>query len=154
MTTPSPTAEGTGPPTEDPRRPSNTPSDGDARRPSIAQATSAPKFVTKPVIKPGTTDGGGKKLVLECTIEANPKPGITWSRGDQPLLESDRLKVVQDEMSATVWRLALEIIAPKSDDAGTYKVSCKNRYGEANATLNVNFGAMRNTRPHTILVHT
>ena len=148
MTTPSPTTDGTGPPAADPRRPSDTPPDSDARRPSIAQGTSAPKFVTKPVIKPGTTEGGGKKLVLECTVEANPKPGITWSRGDQPLLESDRLRVVQEEMGATVWRLALEIIAPKSDDAGTYKVSCKNRYGEANATLNVNFGA-QHTRAHT-----
>ncbi len=47
----------------------------------------APSFTQKPAIK---QVDGGKKIVFECRIAANPLPTLTWFRDNVQLSEGGR----------------------------------------------------------------
>jgi Immunoglobulin I-set domain len=64
-----------------------------------------PRFPKKPTIRQE-----GDILVMECVLEANPKPEITWFRGSTRLAEGQkRLKFVQKETAKDTYLIALEI---------------------------------------------
>lgn len=50
----------------------------------------APTFTKKPAIR---QEDDGKRLLFECKIQADPKPGVSWSHNGALVAESDRHKV-------------------------------------------------------------
>ncbi|XP_047105588.1 obscurin isoform X3 [Schistocerca piceifrons] len=64
---------------------------------------------------------------LSCLVVGEPKPVVQWFKNDQVVLESNRVKVREDEEGRSFLRLepALHI------DVGIYKVVARNRVGQA-----------------------
>ena len=50
----------------------------------LSSRGAAPSFLQKPVIKQAD---GGKKILFECKIAADPKPTLTWYREDKVISE-------------------------------------------------------------------
>lgn len=51
----------------------------------------APTFSKKPCIK---QEDEGKRLLFECTIQADPRPIISWIHDGKPVIDSPRHKVI------------------------------------------------------------
>ncbi|CAH1785273.1 unnamed protein product [Owenia fusiformis] len=96
---------------------------------------SAPRFTIKPQIKQE-----GDKLVFHCQVEASPQPDISWSKGTANVVSSDRLNLTVDKNGTNKYDLKLVINNVQGSDEGSYKVTAKNRLGEVQATVNLNFG--------------
>jgi len=94
----------------------------------------APKFPKKPTIRQV-----GGNLVLECLLEANPFPKITWYHKTQVIQDGLRHKINKQDVSKDTYLLSLEIKEPSSDDGGTYKCNAVNELGESNANIALNF---------------
>ena len=93
----------------------------------------APKFSQPLKVKQEPT-----ALTFSCEVEANPRPTITWYRGETKLDASDRIKVRMDPVPKTtryLCSLAVTKLAPA--DYGVYKVDAKNQAGNKNTTLAV-----------------
>ena len=97
----------------------------------------APRFTQKPALR---QEDGGQRLVFQCVLEASPKPAISWFRGTTPLSSSDRLRMRVDSAGGNAYNVIMEILGVTQGDAGTYKVSAKNKLGEVSASINLNFG--------------
>ena len=94
----------------------------------------APRFPKKPTIKQkGTT------LILECLLEANPFPEITWFHGTKALTEGIRHRTKKVDSGKDQYTLSLEISDPTIDDGGLYKCNAVNELGESNANIALNF---------------
>ena len=100
----------------------------------------APRFTQKPALR---QEAGGK-LVFQCGLEASPQPEIFWFKGDAGLSASDRIKMRVEGKGGSAYNVIMEILGVKQDDAGTYKVTAKNRLGEVSASINLNFGGQWN----------
>ncbi|KAK7500459.1 hypothetical protein BaRGS_00008366, partial [Batillaria attramentaria] len=98
----------------------------------------APRFTQKPALR---QEDGGQRLVFQCVLEASPKPDISWSRGTTPLTSSDRVRMRVDSAGGSAYNVIMEILGVTQGDAGTYKVTAKNRLGEVSASINLNFSA-------------
>ena len=92
-----------------------------------------PVFVQKPQIKQVEN-----KIIFECQLTADPAPSITWLQGNKPLAPGNRHKMshTTDKNTHTI---SLEITGVGMQDGGEYKVLAKNNFGEATATINLNF---------------
>lgn len=96
----------------------------------------APRFTQKPVLK---QEDNGKLLVFQCTLEASPKPDISWFQGSTPLSQSDRIKMRVEPAGGNNYNVMMDIKGVTQADAGTYKVVAKNKLGEVSASINLNF---------------
>ncbi|XP_053693670.1 hemicentin-1-like isoform X2 [Sabethes cyaneus] len=70
----------------------------------------------------------GKPLALECGLEGNPKPSITWSY--RPLDELEEVPLRENGFTLT-----LPIISPEVE--GSYVCDGRNRHGSARRTITV-----------------
>lgn len=111
----------------------------DAGKPDVPDGK-APRFPKKPTIKQK-----GSILILECILEANPFPEITWFHGTKVISEGVRHKTKKTESGKDTWTLALEISDPTTDDGGTYRCNAVNELGESNANIALNFQSKFNT---------
>lgn len=102
-------------------------------RPKLPEGK-APRFPKKPTIRQV-----GGDLVLECIVEANPKPDISWYHGTKVIKEGTRHKAVIKEIDKDTFALSLEISDPSNDDGGTYRCNAVNELGESNANIALNF---------------
>jgi hypothetical protein len=107
-------------------------------QPPAPQGGKAPVFQQKPAIK---QLDGGKKVLFECKIAADPKPLLTWFRDVVQLSDGGRYRYIETEESPGVYYVGLELSNPQAVDAATYKLNAKNQYGESNANLKLNFDA-------------
>ncbi|KAJ8299697.1 hypothetical protein KUTeg_023757 [Tegillarca granosa] len=96
----------------------------------------APRFTQKPVLK---QEDNGNRLVFHCTLEASPKPDIQWFQGTTPINQSDRIKMRVEPSGGNKYNVMMDIIGVGQGDAGTYKVTAKNKLGEVSASINLNF---------------
>lgn len=86
------------------------------------QPEQAPKFTGG--LRDGNADEG-QELVLSAPFVANPVPEIIWSRNDQPLVASDRVRMTCDGKKAGL------VIAPAEvTDSGAYSCLLANPLGE------------------------
>ena len=76
---------------------------------------------------------------MECVLEAQPLPEITWFQGTKALKASDRLKMKQKETGKDTYLLTLEISNPSLADGGNYRCNAVNACGESNANIALNF---------------
>lgn len=105
----------------------------DEGKPQVEDAM-APRFPKKPTIRQK-----GNILVLECILEANPYPEITWFHGTKVIGDSSRYKRTRQETAPNTFQLGLEIHGPTIEDGGTYRCNALNEKGESNANIALNF---------------
>ena len=94
----------------------------------------APRFTQKPSLAQK-----GTSIVFNCEIEASPKPGVTWYRGDTVLGDSARITTeVTPSGGANKYKLSLVLEKGAPEDSGTYKVEASNAHGQMSANINLN----------------
>merc|ERR1711874_17120 len=96
-----------------------------------------PTFFRKP-----TSRQEGKRLHLECEIEALPRPEIFWYLGETRLEEGEKFcfyRAIQPS-NPNIHFVRLTINEPSSGDGGNYIVKAVNGVGEKECTLALNFG--------------
>lgn len=76
---------------------------------------------------------------MECVLEAQPLPEITWFQGSRALNHSDRIKMKSKEIGKHSYLLTLEINDPTISDGGNYRCNAVNSFGESNANIALNF---------------
>lgn len=94
----------------------------------------SPRFPKKPTIRQE-----GDLLIMECILEANPVPDISWFQGDKLIADSPRIKMSRKATSKDSYVLTLEITNPTQEDGGNYRCNAFNSYGESNANIALNF---------------
>jgi len=96
-----------------------------------------PTFFRKP-----SSRQEGKKLHLECEIEALPRPDIFWSLGDQIIQENEKYSFYRaiQPSNPNIHFVRLTINEPSTADGGNYVVRAVNSIGEKDCTLALNFG--------------
>ncbi|XP_050617392.1 muscle, skeletal receptor tyrosine-protein kinase isoform X4 [Macaca thibetana thibetana] len=77
--------------------------------------------ITRPPINVKIIEG--LKAVLPCTTMGNPKPSVSWIKGDSPLRENSRTAVLESG--------SLRIHNIQKEDAGQYRCVAKNSLGTA-----------------------
>jgi hypothetical protein len=97
----------------------------------------APRFPKKPTIKQD-----GDILVMECVLEANPVPDITWYQGTKVISDSNRVRMSRKATGKDTYLLTLEISNPTKEDGGNYRCNAFNNFGESNANIALNFQGM------------
>ncbi|GFR28824.1 putative twitchin [Trichonephila clavata] len=102
----------------------------------VADDEVAPTFTKKPTLR---EEDDGNKLVFECQLVTNPKAAIQWYRGDVALHDDQRTKVTTKEIGPNKYNITLELNDVFETDAGMYKVTAKNKFGEVSASINLNF---------------
>ncbi|GMR48821.1 hypothetical protein PMAYCL1PPCAC_19016, partial [Pristionchus mayeri] len=95
----------------------------------------APRFTQKPSIQQTPTGD----LLMECSLESDPSPSITWHHNGTPLPPSIRCVQTLSPVGASLYKATLVIKEPNADDGGSYKCNAKNPLGETNANINLNF---------------
>lgn len=76
------------------------------------------KNLTKKVLRPG------QLLRMEADVTGEPAPTITWTLKDQPLKNTDRLKIENEEHKTN-----FVLQKTKREDTGLYIVTAKNEFG-------------------------
>lgn len=95
----------------------------------------APRFTQKPSIQQTPTGD----LLMECVLEADPSPSITWQHAGTPLPSGDRVVQTLTNLQAILYKAILVIKEPNAGDGGAYRCTAKNQLGESNANINLNF---------------
>lgn len=93
-----------------------------------------PIFMEKPRI---LSENNGKLVIMECKVNANPKPEITWTKEGQIITETSQIKLYVDQLG-DAYKIRLELYEPNLEDSGLYKCNIKNKFGELNANLTLN----------------
>ncbi|XP_025782296.1 muscle, skeletal receptor tyrosine-protein kinase isoform X3 [Puma concolor] len=81
--------------------------------------------ITRPPINVKIIEG--LKAVLPCTTMGNPKPSVSWIKGDSALRENPRIAVLESG--------SLRIHNVQKEDAGHYRCVAKNSLGTAYSKL-------------------
>ena len=83
----------------------------------------------------------GPNIHLECLLEANPFPDITWYHGTKKVSEGAKYKIKKKDNGKDSYIVTLEIIDPSTEDGGKYHCNAVNEIGESNANIALNFEA-------------
>uniref|UniRef100_A0A3Q2DSB0 Striated muscle preferentially expressed protein kinase-like n=1 Tax=Cyprinodon variegatus TaxID=28743 RepID=A0A3Q2DSB0_CYPVA len=68
----------------------------------------------------------GRNARFDCKVSGTPPPKVLWSHFDQPLMESEDIRIVQEG-----GRHSLIISHVTNDDEGFYTIRARNSHGEA-----------------------
>lgn len=79
---------------------------------------------------------------MECVLEGNPAPEITWFQGQKVIADSNRVRLMRKSCGKDTYLLTLEISSPTREDGGNYRCNAFNTYGESNANIALNFQGM------------
>ncbi|CAF1208181.1 unnamed protein product [Didymodactylos carnosus] len=100
----------------------------------------APRFSTPPAIR--QTPNDSNLLFIECQVQASPKPEVTWFQNDKKLPATAKYKqVIKVSSTPNTFDISLEINQLGQTDAGTYRITVKNKTGEVSANVDLNFAA-------------
>ncbi|CAI4226474.1 unnamed protein product [Auanema sp. JU1783] len=95
----------------------------------------APRFTQKPSIQQTSTGD----LLMECQLEADPQPTISWQHASVVIPSSARVIQSLSSIGENLYKASLIIKEPNAGDGGAYKCTAKNQFGESNANINLNF---------------
>ena len=76
---------------------------------------------------------------MECILEANPMPEITWFRKDVKITENQRISYECLKAKKHRFLLTLTIKNPTLADGGMYRCNAFNPFGDSNANIDLNF---------------
>ena len=77
--------------------------------------------------------------MMECILEANPMPEITWFRKDVKITENQRISYECLKAKKHRFLLTLTIKNPTLADGGMYRCNAFNPFGDSNANIDLNF---------------
>jgi hypothetical protein len=97
-----------------------------------------PKVEGKPA---DVTVNVDQPAVLECTFSGLPKPEITWLKDNVPIIADQRVTIHEDKPNVH----SLHISQSQLDDKSTYICKAKNRFGEAEAKMNLIVNSIKPT---------
>jgi len=89
--------------------------------------------VVRPKIRVGNQLVGaakGTEVLLECRVEASPKPLTSWIRQDQVILLPTHKYQISEEVNTYKIKMKLKITDLEEKDFGAYKCVAKNTLGE------------------------
>ncbi|KAI3379405.1 hypothetical protein SNEBB_010472 [Seison nebaliae] len=95
-----------------------------------------PTYVMKPSIK---QEDGGKILIFECQVMAEPKAETKWFKDEKELKIGGRITAETKPLENNVYIEKLTIKNVEQSDAGQYRATAINQFGESNASINLNF---------------
>lgn len=95
-----------------------------------------PKVEGKPVDAVASV---GQPAVLECTFSGFPKPDITWLRDNVPIVADDRISIREERPNVH----SLHFANAQLEDKSSYTCRGKNRFGEAEAKVNLNVNSIK-----------
>lgn len=81
---------------------------------------SKPRFV---IIPHNTKAIEGSNVFLDCKVNGEPKPSVTWFKDDIPILKHERLLIFPNS--------TLEIVAAQIEDEGVYSCMANNSLGSS-----------------------
>ena len=90
---------------------------------------------------------------MECILEAEPLPEITWFQGAKAISLTDRIKMSTKETGKYTYLLSLEISNPELSDGGNYRCNAVNAFGESNANIALNFQGRPTTSLRFLFIH-
>ena len=99
-------------------------------------------FLGKPKVegKPNdVTVNVEQPAVLECTFSGLPKPDITWYKDSVPITADQRVTLHEDKPNVH----SLHLSRSQLDDKATYTCKAKNRFGEAEAKINLTVNSLK-----------
>uniref|UniRef100_UPI00398F2372 immunoglobulin-like and fibronectin type III domain-containing protein 1.1 n=1 Tax=Pristiophorus japonicus TaxID=55135 RepID=UPI00398F2372 len=99
---------------------------------NIPQGCSGPDFERRPI---PLTIQEGKNANFKTVVRGNPKPTVVWTFKEEVLSNGNRYKIYYD-MIMDEYILQIKQLIP--DDAGSYKCTVSNEYGEAKCIANLN----------------
>lgn len=94
-------------------------------------------ILSKPEII-GLNDQGclpGDTVCFDVVVQANPKPKVTWSRGNENLCNNDNCEVIAD-VDAEKYRLVFQTIT--CTDGGVYNLTAVNNEGTTSQDFKLN----------------
>lgn len=96
----------------------------------------APTFLVKPYF---VEEDEGNKVLFITRLFANPKPAIKWLKDDVELKQSERIVIKVTELAENI--LASQVIIDDINelDAGQYKITAINNFGEVSSAINFEF---------------
>lgn len=71
----------------------------------------APTFSKKPTIR---QEDGGRRLVFECKVTAEPAPTVTWKHGGTTVTASSRIKVRRSAKRSEIARKSLSSVTNRT----------------------------------------
>lgn len=77
----------------------------------------------------------GDTICFEALVEANPKPKVTWTRGNENLCNNENCEVIAD-VDADKYRLVFQAVSPSED--GKYTITATNSEGRSTVDFNLN----------------
>lgn len=77
----------------------------------------------------------GQSVCFEAIVLANPKPKVSWTRGNENLCNNESCEVIAD-VDADKYRIVFQSVTPKDD--GKYAIAAINSEGRADAEFNLN----------------
>lgn len=96
----------------------------------------APEPIGKPVVFGGVN---ASEVIMEIRFKAKPKAEVTWYHEGKKLKDDSRHELLVNPKSSDEYTAILIIRDVEMGDAGMYKVNVKNKYGEFNGTITLNF---------------
>lgn len=81
----------------------------------------------------------GQTVCFDVVVQANPKPKVTWSRGNENLCNNENCEVIAD-VEADKYRLVFQTVGPA--DGGTYTLTAVNNEGTTTQDFKLNVHGM------------
>merc|ERR1711872_1066217 len=88
---------------------------------------------------------------MGCKVNANPAPIVNWFREGSKIVDGGRYETFIN-VTGNLFVVALEITNVAMEDAGKYRVTCKNEFGESNANIGLNFDAEASKSTKVIVI--
>uniref|UniRef100_A0A6P4FNS7 Muscle M-line assembly protein unc-89 isoform X5 n=1 Tax=Drosophila rhopaloa TaxID=1041015 RepID=A0A6P4FNS7_DRORH len=76
----------------------------------------------------------GDTICFEALVQANPKPKVSWTRGNENLCNNENCEVIAD-VDADKYRLVFQAVSPSED--GKYTITATNSEGRATVDFNL-----------------
>ncbi|XP_034109415.1 obscurin isoform X3 [Drosophila albomicans] len=94
----------------------------------------------------------GETVCFEALVPANPKPKVTWTRGNENLCNNENCEVIAD-VDGDKYRIVFQSVVPSED--GKYTITAVNSEGRADSEFNLHVLAKENislgeTEPKTL----
>ncbi|XP_069797785.1 immunoglobulin-like and fibronectin type III domain-containing protein 1 [Narcine bancroftii] len=99
---------------------------------NVPEGCSAPNIERRPI---SMTMQEGKSTSFKAVVRGNPMPSVVWSIKEKNLTNDDHYKIYYDTIT-NEHILQLKQLTP--EDAGSYKCTFSNEYGEARCVTNLN----------------
>ncbi|XP_067863510.1 immunoglobulin-like and fibronectin type III domain-containing protein 1.1 [Heptranchias perlo] len=99
---------------------------------NIPRGCSAPDIVRRPIPQTMQED---KNANFKATVQGNPEPTVVWSFKEENLSNDDKYRIYHDTVMN---EYILQVKQLTTDDAGSYKCTVSNEYGQAICITNLN----------------